>query len=490
MRTTDTTCLQEELAELALWRPRSAETDLGIFERFVRREFLSSGEHKAGQATALGRMLEFAHRHVAYYRELFQAQSLEPGEIRGVTDLPRLPVLTKADVVKHAKALKSDWLPPGEGPPITAKSTGTTGTPVTVLMSRSGTQMFGLLWHRQARWFRYDPAGRFAKIRLPSTMPLSAGKALPPGSALRRPCWLYLGRHFETGPELSFSTKNPAEKQVAWLRRFRPDYLLAYPGVFEELSLACEGTPPVDSLKSLLGIGATATPAMRAHIEKTYQVPFEQNYGLNELGLVAIRCGAGRYHVNTEHCLVEIADETGQPCLPAKTGHLLVTSLQNLAMPLIRYDTGDIAQAVEGPCSCGRTLPSFGEIAGRFRRYAGLPEGTRQRVSVLGDALAAMPRELTRTLRRHQIYQDRNNRFAVRVQTTGPLPPEFASRLQEAWARVAEGLPLTVSGGEPITESPGGKVLDFDSEFYAESDRNSLARPGTTPTLDFPPATK
>lgn len=489
MHPTAPTCLQDELAELARWRPRSAETDPGIFERFARREFLSADEHEAGQTGALKRILEFAGRHVRHYRELFPSRM---GEMRSLADLRQLPVLTKADVAEHAEALRSDWLPPGEGPPITTRSTGTTGTPVVVLMSRTGSRMFGRLWHRQARWFRYDPMGRFAKIRLPSTMPLSAGKPVPAGMALRRPAWYYVGSRFRTGPELNFSTRNPAEKQVAWLRRFRPDYLLAYPGVFEELSFACEGETPVDSLKSLLGIGATATPAMRASIERSYQVPLDQNYGLNEMGLVAIRCRAGRYHVNTEHCLVEITDAAGNPCPAGTPGHLLVTGLRNLAMPLIRYDTGDIALAVEGPCPCGRTLPSFGEIAGRFRRYAGLPEGSRQRVSALSEALAAMPRELTRTLRRHQIYQSRDNQFAVRVQTTGPLPPEFTMRLQEVWARVAGSppLPFVVTDREPISESPGGKTLDFDSEFYADADRTSLVRPGNAQNLDFPHVTQ
>jgi phenylacetate-CoA ligase len=87
---------------------------------------------------------------------------------------------------------------------------------------------------------------------------------------------------------------------------------------------------------------------------------------------------------------------------------VLVTALQNLAMPLIRYDTGDIAMAVEGACPCGRTLPSFGEIAGRYRRYAGLPEGTRKRVNVLQETIKAMPPEIVRNSRYQVIrFEDR-----------------------------------------------------------------------------------
>jgi phenylacetate-CoA ligase len=484
MHAPSSTCLPDELAELAKWRPRSAAVDMQVFQRFARREFLSADEHEASQAQALARMVQYAGVHSVFYRQFFQDHSMAASDIKGPADLPMLPVLSKQHLVEHSERLLSDSLPEGEGPATRTKSTGTTGQPVTVMMSRGNSRMFGLLWHRQARWFRYNLAGRFAKIRIPSTMPRQPdGSPVPPNCAQRRQSWLYVGEKFQTGYELTFSTKNPASLQVEWLRRFRPDYLLAYPGVFEELCFACEGSSPVDSLQSLLGIGATATPALRSRIEGVYGVPFDQNYGLNEIGLVAIRCAAGRYHVNTEHCLVEIVDGSGHPCAPGENGRLLVTALRNTAMPLFRYDTGDIAQAMGGSCPCGRTLPAFGEISGRFRRYTGLPEGTRQRVARLSEAMADMPVEFIRNLRRYQIYQNRNNHFQMRLRTVGPLPEEFANRLHEAWKPV-EGdppLPFTIEEVPSIEESPGGKILDFDSEFYTLDDRASIAKPGGRP---------
>jgi phenylacetate-CoA ligase len=340
--------------------------------------------------------------------------------------------------------------------------------------------MFGILWHRQARWFRYDPKGCFVKIRIPATIPRREdGSRVPNGSVLESPAWRYVGKFFVTGPEVTFGTSNPIEQQVAWLRRFRPDYLLSYPGGFEELGLACESSAPVDSLKSLLGISGSATPGLRAWIERTYGLPFHQNYGLNEIGIVAARCAAGRYHVHAEHCVVEIVDSQGRPVPPGESGHLLVTALRNLAMPLIRYDTGDIAVATEGACPCGRTLPSFREIVGRYRRYAGLPPGTRERTRALGEVFEKMPAELVRNLRRYQFYQTRDNRFEVRLRTAGPMPPEFGARIRECWQAVAGDppVPLAIVEDAPIVDSPGGKFLDFDSEFYGADDRASLARP-------------
>jgi phenylacetate-CoA ligase len=202
-----------------------------------------------------------------------------------------------------------------------------------------------------------------------------------------------------------------------------------------------------------------------------------QNYGLNEIGIVAVRCRAGRYHVNNEHCLVEIVDSEGRTCPPGTSGHVLVTTLRNIASPLLRYDTGDIAEVADGPCPCGRTLPSFGEIIGRYRRFAGLPAGTRERVRALLKAFELMPLEFTRHLRRYQIYQDREDHFEVRLTTVGPMPPEFEARVREQWEKDCQNSrPLRIVEGATITTSPGGKLMDFDSAFYSRDDMASRAR--------------
>ena len=47
--------------------------------------------------------------------------------------------------------------------------------------------------------------------------------------------------------------------------------------------------------------------------------------------------------------MVEIVDENGRPSAPGSTGAIVVTDLKNAAMPLLRYDTDDTAEAVAGP---------------------------------------------------------------------------------------------------------------------------------------------
>jgi phenylacetate-CoA ligase len=212
------------------------------------------------------------------------------------------------------------------------------------------------------------------------------------------------------------------------------------------------------------------TPSLRGYLERNYRIPVQQAYGLNEIGAVAVRCDAGRYHVNIEHCLVEIVTEDGRACAPGETGHLLVTGFRNPAMPLIRYDTGDLAEVVAGPCACGRTLPSFGEIAGRHRSYAGLPNGSRERVKAIRAAIEKYPTDQAAFLRRYQIHQGRENTFTLKLQTVAPIPEAFRRFILAVWEPVAgtPPLPLTIVECDDIAIPSHGKMLDFVSEFHSD----------------------
>jgi phenylacetate-CoA ligase len=461
----------DELSELQRWRLRAQYADVPWFEQLVRNEFRSEDEQHTWLAQRVSWIIRYAAANVPYYRTLFAKRGLSSDSVREPEDLAEVPILTKQDVIDRARELRSESPLPSDGPPKLHKSSGTTGRPVEVLISQRSYLMFHILWHRQARWFRFDPSSVLAKIRRAEQMPRQPGGSLNPnGRTCGRPRWQYAGTFFETGPEIGFNSTNSAEAQVAWLRDHRPGHLMSFPSILEEIGLAGGGRP-TDSLHSTLGISTGATPSLRRRIEELYQAPFHQNYGLNEIGLVAARCEAGRYHVHTEHCMVEVVDGDGRPCRPGEVGRILVTCLDNDAMPMIRYDSDDMATAVAGPCPCGRTLPSFGSIAGRYRRYTSLPEGTRPRVDAIETAIHSMPLHLLTNLRRYQVYQYCDNTFELRLRLAASMPEEFAERVRLAWKQAASmPLPLTIVEMDEIPAGPGGKVQDFDSEFYYGTD--------------------
>ena len=468
------TDLARERDEQRRWRLRPEHAGLTIFDDLMRNEFRPAARLRAAQDAALRRLIEFAARQVPFYQDIFAARRLKPGDIKGIGDLARLPLLDKAEVRDEAGRLQPAALPAGEQVYGLFSSSGTTGRPARILHSVSSNDMFSYLAQRQYRWFRFDPTATLAFIRLAKQLPFrNKRRHLADGDTGRLERWRYVGTYFETGPWLGFNVTNPVEDQLEWLRAERPDYLSSYSESLEHLCLASGGQPPAESVRGLIAISEQLTEGMRSRIERGFAAPVHQAYGLNEIGLVAVRCAAGRYHVHAEHCIVEIVDAEGQPCAPGATGRIAVTALCNPAMPLIRYDTDDLAEAVAGPCPCGRSLPAFGALVGRYSRIAFLPEGTLARVGVVRAALETMPDDLGRNLRRFQVHQYRDERFELRLAVTAPLPPAFAARVMAAWnaGPGAAGHPLEIVEIADIPRGPGGKFQDFTSDHMPALER-------------------
>jgi phenylacetate-CoA ligase len=274
---------------------------------------------------------------------------------------------------------------------------------------------------------------------------------------------MYIRDFFRTGPQVSITRSSSVEFQLDWLRKERPGYLMTFPGTLATLVYAAQGKP-VDSLRGLRTISATLTEAMRTQIESATQLKVQQPYGLNEIGAVASRCAAGRYHVNAEHCVVEIVDGNDQPCGPGEFGRVLVTALTNVAMPLLRYDTGDMAEAVAGDCECGRTLPGFGRILGRYRAMQHTPEGTSRRVNLLLDTMQALPLEVLAALREYQLHQFRDGRFEMRLNTRDEPDPRLIDSLRAAWNAGAGPVTLDIIRVSEIESDRGAQ--DFTSDFF------------------------
>ncbi len=454
------------------WRLRAIYRDMTAFDELVEMEFRDEEWLRSYQNSALRDMVGFAAAQVPYYRDLFAARGLGASDIAEAAHLNRLPLLDKLTLRDNEVRLQPGRLPSGEKRYGVFTSSGTTGRPTRVIHSVASNANFTYSTQRIYRWFRFDPLAVHATIRLASQLPRFGRGHNPDGATQRLPRWRYVGRYFETGPALGFNITNPVERQIEWLRAERPQYLMSYSESLEHICFATGHTRPVDSITGLHAISEQMTPSMRRSIERGFTAPVHQGYGLNEIGLVAVRCQAGRYHVHVEHCLVEIVDDQGQPCRAGQTGRIAITALRNLAMPLIRYDTDDMAVAVEGPCPCGRTLPSFGEIAGRYSRIAFLPEGTLGLVAALREALETMPDDLARNLRRFQAHQFRDGRFALRLAVAGPLPAAFRERVFAAWGAAAgtAAPALDILEVDEILRSAGGKFQDFTSDHMPARD--------------------
>ena len=468
------TNLAIERAKLQRWRLRPQWASVKWFDQLAIREFLPPEEQLARQNLALQAMVRWAALKVPYYRDCFASGGLAPGDIQTVADLVHLPILTRGLLQANQQALEADELPPGQQLDGKTKTSGTTGQPVFVTHTGHSKFMFNLLKQRELRWANCDPLGLSSAIYGPTDLPrLPDGNLVGPGRTIRLNHWPHVGNYFHTGAFIGLSNVSSISQQVSWLEEHRPHNLVALPSNLEHLALAFQERPRLESLRGLRGISQQLTPAMRRTISQVFKVPVDQNYGLNEIGIVASRCRVGdRFHVHAEHCLVEIVDGQGQPSPPGKFGRLLVTGLANAAMPLFRYDSDDLAMAVAGPCPCGRTLPSFGAIQGRYRRVAWLPAGVWNHWGAFLLALEEMPLDLLLPLRQYQMHHHADGRFVLRLVATGPLAEIFFTRVRSGWKIADEEcpFPLEIRLVDSIPDQEGSKFQDFTSDLAPPPD--------------------
>jgi phenylacetate-CoA ligase len=163
--------------------------------------------------------------------------------------------------------------------------------------------------------------------------------------------------------------------------------------------------------------------------------------------------------VQSENVLLEVVDDQGLPCAPGEVGRVLVTSLNNFATPLIRYEIGDYAE-VGAACSCGRGLPVLKRIMGRYRNLLTLPDGTRRwpRLGYESRLQEVAPIELM------QMVQTGVEEISVRLVTARALDTT-ETRALTAFIQDKLGHPFRLSFDyvDTIRNPANGKIEQFIS---------------------------
>lgn len=129
-------------------------------------------------------------------------------------------------------------------------------------------------------------------------------------------------------------------------------------------------------------------------LEFNWQCRVFTHYGMTETGYGGgVQCGARKaYHLRDADLLVEIVDpDTGSPLPPSRTGEVVLSTLQNEAMPLIRYRTGDLAKMAVDPCPCGASLHRLDKVSGRLINSVRIDDQTCLSLAHLDEVLYAVP---------------------------------------------------------------------------------------------------
>jgi phenylacetate-CoA ligase len=161
-----------------------------------------------------------------------------------------------------------------------------------------------------------------------------------------------------------------------WLLARKPAYLGVYPPVLKDLARAALRRGVELKLDLIMAYAAVVDDETRELARAVFGCEIADTYGAEEVGHIAAQCRqCGEYHISAESVLLEVLRDDGTPAVAGEVGRVVVTPLYNFAMPLVRYELGDLAVVGSKPAKCGRGLPTLRRILGRTRNMFRLRDG-------------------------------------------------------------------------------------------------------------------
>jgi len=415
----------------------------GRFERYLEElegsQHLSDTELDVLQSEKLRSMIRHCYENVPYYADLFRHLKLTPEDFKTCADLPKLPILTKEAVRSNPQLFHArNFL---HKPCEVVGTSGTTGTTLRIRVDLEGRRKNYAFFGRLKRWAGVSLKGRVATF---------AGRPVVPADHVHPPFW----RYNLAGRAILFSSYHLSEANItAYLDKlcsWEPELIDSYPSSVESVGrfIVDHGARAPRPL-AIITSSETLRADQRELISKAFHTRVFDQYGSAEQVCFISECEAGSYHVHPEYGITEfVPDSESDP----KAGlRIVATGFTNMAMPFLRYDTGDYAAPGSFACRCGRKFRTVEQIVGREDDILLTPDG--RRVGRLDPVFKGLE-----TIRKAQIIQESLQRIVVRVVPgTGFREDDLESIRLELEKRVGANMEYAFELVEDIRPGPGGK---------------------------------
>jgi phenylacetate-CoA ligase len=402
----------------------------------------------------LARLVRHAYEHVPYYRARMGAAGLRPADVSTPADLRRMPVTTKADL----RAAGDAALSRGAGSLIARGTSGYSGQPFVTYRTPSEARVCSLRDFRALVRAGFRPLDRLAVLGPDRFRPRRA--------------------HHRLGPYRQEIIRGSlsVDEQSRRLRDFAPTVLWAYPTMLRSV-LAAQGhrLSRLAQPRILITSSEVLDPVFRGQILRDRPVEIFNFYGAVEVGRIGAECRShAGLHVEADALIVELLDGD-RMVEPGAPGRVVLTSLENYAMPMIRYDLGDLSAEICGSCPCGWPTPRIEAPMGRNTDMVTLPDGGRVSATRLNFVLREQ-----RDLLQFRFRQDSADRIEAQlVYERPPAPQDLAGLRAQLEAALAGQIRVDVRVVDRIAVE-GGKFKYLVSSLPGAQVPGAASPPGVS----------
>ena len=317
-------------------------------------ECMSADEMAVLQGEKLQKVVKRCYENVPFYTKKMKEIGVEPGDIRGIEDIVKLPFTTKDDLRENYP--NGLWaVPPSE----IVRVQGTSGT-------TGKLTIVGYTKHDVDVWA--ESIGRcmtMSGVTKEDIVHVCYGYGLFTGG---------LGADFgaqRLGALAVPMSAGNTQRQLMVMEDLQATALMCTPSYALNLAESIVAAGKKDAMKLKVGIhGAEPwTEEMRKKIEDLLGIDCYDIYGLCEITGPGVAQDCQHHnglHVNHDFFYPEVLDPvTHEAVADGELGELVFTTLEKEGMPLLRYRTKDLTSITHEPCECGRTTPRISKFKGR-----------------------------------------------------------------------------------------------------------------------------
>lgn len=335
-----------------------AATNLRLFfpaywqaqQQALKLEKRTAEEIKAIQNNKLMDLLKHAKAHSPFFKDY--------PTIASMAEIARLPIMSKDTIRAHTEAIKANNYPESA-----LKKNSTSGSSGDALHFYSDVKLDPMrqaIGMRGNYWAGYT-FGQPMLLLWGSVADVNKAKQLK--TKLAHSPFLFNQKMLS-----SFDMKvEDMLEHTRQINQFKPTLLIGYPSSLEVFSefLIRRGIQ-IHKPNGIIASGETLFEPQRQAIEKAFGCKVMNRYGSRELGNIANECQHQKgLHIHQDHVIVEILNEHQQSCKIGELGEIVVTDLNNLGFPMIRYRIGDLGVLSDKPCTCGRPFDMLERVEGR-----------------------------------------------------------------------------------------------------------------------------
>jgi phenylacetate-CoA ligase len=329
-----------------------------LLHQVRKNQWLKTSELEELQSKKLRAMVKHAYENTEFYHRKFKDAGIRPEDIKTMDDLEKVPFTTKEELREHSTgSILANGVDLSKC--LVTETSGSTGIPTKVVYdvgANDYSKAVNLRSHIEnglrirSKWVVFGDPHHFQKQQWFQKLRIFS------------PIWI--------------SYIDTVDEQISRLCKLKPDVLEGYPSSIRLLVKAIEDSGIEDiKPKTIFGTAELLDRETRRYINSVFDVEMVDLFGCVELNRTAWECREHEgYHMDIDAVVMEFIKD-GESVSAGERGEIVYTGLYNYAMPLIRYEVGDVGVPSDETCHCGRGLPLMKVVEGRTDSFMQVPDG-------------------------------------------------------------------------------------------------------------------